>query len=122
MARRQTLFLEKGADRARCAAKWLLGVAVCLLLVQGGRTQSKFTLICFVNIFVHFKLQLAALALYKLIVCMCMHVADSMLHAVYMYCKLRAQSVNSCVIKNTMLFSQCEWKLLTEYFCSKFCM
>lgn len=54
MARRQTSFLAKGADRAPCAAKWLLSVAVCLLLVQGGWTQSKF----FVDFCVLFKLQL----------------------------------------------------------------
>ena len=41
-ARQGSLLGGKRADGARSAAKWLLSVAICLLLVQGGRTQSKF--------------------------------------------------------------------------------
>ena len=69
MATRQgSLLGGKRADGARSAAKWLLSVAICLLLVQGGRTQtqspSKFFLSICLSVFV---LQLLV-QLYKLVV------------------------------------------------------
>ena len=50
--RRGSLLGGKRADGARSAAKWLLSVAFCLLLVQGGRTQTQSPSKFFVHPFV----------------------------------------------------------------------